>query len=129
MIRFALDRITSFSSLPFKFTTFARFVVSGITFIMILYALYSRFIPKNYVRGETSLMLAVLSISGVQLISIRIFGEYTNCMNINTKNRPISIISEEEYIFGARQTCFTEPESSVRRKACKISFSILPLFN
>jgi glycosyltransferase involved in cell wall biosynthesis len=95
MLRFALDGITSYSNLPLKFATFTGFIVSGITFIMILYALYSRFISKNYVPGWTSLMLAVLFTGGVQLISIGIIGEYISRMNANTKNRPLYIISEK----------------------------------
>jgi glycosyltransferase involved in cell wall biosynthesis len=95
MIRFALDGITSFSNLPLKFATFTGFVVSGITFIMILYALYSRFISKNYVPGWTSLMLAVLFIGGVQLISIGIIGEYISRLSSNVRQRPLYIINEK----------------------------------
>ncbi len=93
MTRLALDGITSFSNLPLKFATFAGFLVSGIAFIMILYALYSRFISKEYVPGWTSLMLAVLFIGGVQLICIGIIGEYISRMDSNVRNRPLYIIN------------------------------------
>ena len=93
MIRLALDGITSFSNLPLKFATFAGFFVSGIAFIMILYALYSRFISKDYVPGWTSLMLAVLFIGGVQLICIGIIGEYISRMSSNVRNRPLYIVN------------------------------------
>src|SRR5207244_1879160 len=72
MIRFALDGITSFSNWPLKFATLAGFAVSIFAFIMILYALYARFISREYVQGWTSLMLAVLFLGGVQLICIGI---------------------------------------------------------
>lgn len=94
MIRFALDGITSFSNVPLKFATFTGFIVSGITFIMALYALYSRFISKQYVPGWTSLMLAVLFIGGVQLISIGIIGEYISRLGSNIRNRPLYIIKD-----------------------------------
>jgi glycosyltransferase involved in cell wall biosynthesis len=94
MVRFALDGITSFSNLPLKFATVAGFFVSGITFLMILYALYSRFISKSYVPGWTSLMLAVLFIGGVQLISIGIIGEYISRLSANIRNRPLYIVNE-----------------------------------
>jgi glycosyltransferase involved in cell wall biosynthesis len=93
MTRFAVDGITSFSNLPLKFATFAGFIVSGIAFIMILYALYSRFISKDYVPGWTSLMLAVLFIGGVQLICIGIIGEYISRMSSNVRNRPLYIVN------------------------------------
>jgi glycosyltransferase involved in cell wall biosynthesis len=94
MIQFALDGITSFSNLPLKFATFLGFIVSGITFLMAIYALYSRFISKNYVPGWTSLMLAILFIGGVQLISIGIIGEYISRLGANVRNRPLYIIRD-----------------------------------
>jgi glycosyltransferase involved in cell wall biosynthesis len=94
MIRLALDGITSFSNLPLKFATFIGFLVAGVTFITILYALYSRFITKDVVPGWTSLILAILFIGGVQLICIGIIGEYISRMGANIRNRPLYIINE-----------------------------------
>lgn len=94
MIRFALDGITSFSNFPLKFATIAGFIVSGLSFIMILYALYSRFISENYEPGWTSLMLAVLFIGGVQLIGIGIIGEYISRISENVRKRPLYIIND-----------------------------------
>jgi dolichol-phosphate mannosyltransferase len=97
MIRFALDGITSFSNWPLKFATIAGFIVSLFAFIMIIYALYSRFISKEYVPGWTSLMLAVLFIGGVQLLSIGIIGEYISRLSANIRNRPLYIINEKNF--------------------------------
>jgi len=94
MIRFALDGITGFSNIPLKFATIAGFLVSGITFLISLYALYSRFIAKDYVPGWTSLILAVLFIGGVQLISIGIIGEYISRLSTNIRQRPLYIVSD-----------------------------------
>ncbi len=94
MIRLALDGITSFSNLPLKFATMTGFFVSGITFLLSLYALYARFISKDYVPGWTSLILAVLFIGGVQLISIGIIGEYMSRMSANVRNRPLYIVED-----------------------------------
>ena len=94
MLRFALDGITSFSNLPLRFATITGFVVSGIAFLLILYALYERLVTKNYVPGWASLMLAVLFIGGVQLISIGIIGEYISRMSSNIRNRPLYILRE-----------------------------------
>ena len=94
MMRFALDGITSFSNFPLRFATIAGFVVSGIAFIIMLYALYSRFIVKDYVPGWASLMLSVLFIGGIQLIGIGIIGEYISRINANVRNRPLYLINE-----------------------------------
>ena len=94
MIRLALDGITSFSNFPLKIVTLAGFIVSGISFFMILYALYSRFISRDYEPGWTSLMLTVLFIGGIQLIGIGIIGEYISRMSANLRNRPLYVIRE-----------------------------------
>ena len=94
MFRFALDGITSFSNLPLKFSTFAGFFVSAIAFVLMLYALYSRFILKDYVQGWTSLMLSVLFIGGIQLICVGIIGEYISRMSNNIRKRPMYIVKE-----------------------------------
>ncbi len=94
MLRFALDGITSFSTTPLKFATASGFIVSFISFVWILYALYARFIIKNYVAGWTSIMIAVLFIGGVQLICIGIIGEYISRMSANIRNRPLYVVGE-----------------------------------
>jgi dolichol-phosphate mannosyltransferase len=94
MIRFALDGITSFSNFPLKFASICGFVVSGIAFIVMLYALYSRFISKDYIEGWTSIIISVLFLGGIQLISIGIIGEYISRLSSNVRNRPLYIIRE-----------------------------------
>ena len=94
MIRLALDGITSFSNFPLKIVTIAGFAVSGISFFMILWALYSRFISKDYEPGWTSLMLTILFLGGIQLIGIGIIGEYVSRLSANIRNRPLYVVSE-----------------------------------
>jgi dolichol-phosphate mannosyltransferase len=94
MISLAMDGITSFSNLPLRIATIAGFLVSGITFCVALYALYSRFISKDYVPGWTSIIISVLFIGGVQLITIGIIGEYISRISSNVRNRPLYVISE-----------------------------------
>ncbi|MCC6684060.1 MAG: glycosyltransferase family 2 protein [Bacteroidia bacterium] len=94
MIRFALDGITSFSRFPLKVATIAGFVVSGITFLLMIYTLYSRLILKNYEPGWASLMMTILFIGGVQLIGIGIIGEYIGRMSDNVRGRPLYIVKE-----------------------------------
>ncbi|ABG59933.1 glycosyltransferase [Cytophaga hutchinsonii] len=95
MIRFALDGITSFSDLPIRFATISGFVVSFIAFIIMLYALYSRFILQDYVPGWTSLILSVMFIGGIQLIAIGIIGEYISRISSNVRKRPLYIVREK----------------------------------
>ncbi len=94
MLRFAADGITSFSNFPLKFASYAGFIVSFIAFLIMLYALYSRFIIKEYVPGWTSLIISVMFIGGIQLICVGLIGEYIGRMSANIRNRPLYIINE-----------------------------------
>lgn len=94
MLCFALDGITSYSNLPLKFATASGFLVSGIAFLVMLYALYSRFILRDYVQGWTSIILSVLFLGGIQLVCFGIIGEYISRISSNIRNRPLYVINE-----------------------------------
>lgn len=95
MLRFALDGITSFSNFPLKVATISGFVMSFVSFLLMLYALYSRFVLKVYEPGWTSLMLSVVFIGGIQMVSIGIIGEYIGRISNNVKQRPLYLIKEK----------------------------------
>ena len=94
MIRFALNGITGFSDIPLKLATWLGFLVSGISVIIGFYALYSRFVIKEYVPGWASLMLSMLFLGGVQLICLGIIGEYLSRMYHDIRNRPLYVVRE-----------------------------------
>jgi dolichol-phosphate mannosyltransferase len=95
MIKFALDGITGFSNLPIKLASFLGFMVSGIAFLLILYALYSKyFIHAGYMPGWASLMIVTLFIGGIQLICVGILGEYISRINTDVKRRPLYFVKE-----------------------------------
>jgi dolichol-phosphate mannosyltransferase len=94
MLRFAFDGITAFSDVPLRMVTWAGFGVSGIAFIIMCYALISRFWIKDYAPGWTSMLLSVMFIGGIQLVGIGIIGEYISRMNKNIQNRPLYIIRD-----------------------------------
>lgn len=96
MIGFALDGITSFSDFPLKVATISGFIVSFISFVLMLYALWSRFVWKVYEPGWTSLMLSFLFIGGIQLIAVGIIGEYIGRIGHNVKQRPLYLIGEKK---------------------------------
>ncbi len=94
MLRFAFNGITSFSNFPLKFATYSGFIAAFVAFLLMIYALYSRFIIKDYVPGWASLMICILFLGGVQLISLGIIGEYIARLSANIKKRPLYIIDE-----------------------------------
>ncbi len=92
MLRFALDGITGFSDKPIELVSRLGFFVSLVSFIIILYALYSHYLLNQTITGWTSLIISSMFIGGIQLISIGIIGEYISRINKNVMNRPIYII-------------------------------------
>ncbi len=94
MFAFAFDGITAFSNLPLRLATYLGFVVSLISFFVILYTLYQKYVNNNTVQGWSSLMISVLFLGGVQLICLGIIGEYLSRIMDNVKQRPLYIVRE-----------------------------------
>jgi hypothetical protein len=92
MLSFALDGITAFSDSPLKFASTLGFLVSGFSFLVILYALYSNFILNQTISGWTSLIISFMFIGGVQLLALGIMGEYISRIITNVRNRPLYVI-------------------------------------
>ena len=92
MLHFAIDGVTSFSDKPLLLVSKLGFTISFISFIVILYAIYSHFILNRTITGWTSLIISSMFIGGVQLISVGIIGEYISRINKNVQNRPLYIV-------------------------------------
>lgn len=96
LIRLALDGITSFSDLPLRLASIGGFVVSGVAFLVMLYAIFARFFMQNYGVGWPSLMVSVLFLGGVQLMAIGVIGEYIARLGANARQRPLYIIEDTD---------------------------------
>jgi dolichol-phosphate mannosyltransferase len=94
MLHFALNGITGFSDVPLKIVTYFGVAVSLISMLVGIFALYSRFITRDYVPGWASTIVSVLFIGGIQMISIGIIGEYLSRMNSNLRQRPLYIVRD-----------------------------------
>ena len=94
MLSFAFDGITSFSNIPLQIATFMGLFFSFIAFLIILYALYSKYILNQVVTGWTSLMISSMFLGGIQLLCIGIIGEYISRIGNDVKKRPPFIVDE-----------------------------------
>jgi len=94
MLHFAMDGITGFSDKPLQMVTKLGFTISFISFVIILYAVYSYFILDRTITGWTSLIISSMFIGGVQLISIGVIGEYISRINKNVLKRPMYIVEK-----------------------------------
>lgn len=94
MLRFATDGILSFSTKPLQLSVALGMVFATLALIGILYALILRLFTNIWVEGWTALMIAILSIGGVQLISLGILGEYIGRIYNEIKSRPLYVVQE-----------------------------------
>lgn len=95
MFHFAMDGITSFSSFPLRIAMYMGFIVSGLSFIYGIYALFIGLFSNKAVAGWVSLIVVVLFIGGVQLITLGILGEYVGRIYEQVKERPLYIIQKK----------------------------------
>lgn len=98
MFRFAKDGITSFSDLPLKIFSYGGFLVALISFIVMIYALYSKYVLGSAVPGWTSIIFSVLFLGGIQLVGIGIIGEYISRIAANVRKRPLYFINRNNII-------------------------------
>lgn len=90
MIKFASDGILSFSSAPLKLISRTGYIIAGLSFIGILYALSVKlFWPKVVVEGWTFIVISILFIGGVQLIMLGILGSYIGRVYTEAQARPL----------------------------------------
>jgi glycosyltransferase involved in cell wall biosynthesis len=94
MLRLAWDGITAFSDAPLKLASTLGIIVSGVAFIIMLYALIANFFLRTTITGWTSLILSGMFIGGIQLLTIGIIGEYVARISQAVKNRPLYIVEE-----------------------------------
>ena len=93
MLGLAVDGITSLSVKPLRLITSFGVIVALISFIGCLWALITAICGKA-VPGWASMTCIVCFVSGVQLVSLGIIGEYIGKIYMETKQRPRYIISE-----------------------------------
>ncbi len=94
MINFALDGITSFSRFPIRLVTYIGIAMAFLSVMAIIYALVSKFIWGDTVKGWTSMMIIFTLIGGTQLFCMGIVGEYISRIMENVMKRPDYLIEE-----------------------------------
>ncbi len=89
---FAIDGITSFSTVPLKIWTY---IGGSVAFAAVIYALIlviRTLVFGRDVPGYASLMAVVMVLGAVQLVSLGIIGEYLSRLYVEAKQRPIYLL-------------------------------------
>jgi polyisoprenyl-phosphate glycosyltransferase len=93
MLRFALDALASFSSVPLQAATLLGFFFSLIAFLGLPLVVVARY-AGIYTRGVPSVLFAVLLLGGIQLITVGIIGEYVGRIYDEVKRRPLYLVKD-----------------------------------
>ena len=93
MLTLAFDGITSLSVKPIRLITGLGILVALVSFIGVIWSIVEFFLGQT-VSGWASMTSIICFVSGVQLISLGVIGEYIGKIYLETKKRPRYIISE-----------------------------------
>jgi polyisoprenyl-phosphate glycosyltransferase len=91
---FALDAVTSFSSLPLKVWSYVGLVISLLAFAYAIFLALLKLARGIDFPGYTSLMVVVLFLAGIQLITLGVIGEYLGRVYTEVKHRPLYLLRE-----------------------------------
>ncbi|QDF95881.1 glycosyltransferase [Azoarcus sp. DD4] len=94
LLRYAVDGLSTFSTLPLRVWSLVGLVMAAISglyggWLVVRTAIWGIDVP-----GYASIMVAVLFLSGIQLISLGVLGEYVGRIFTEVKARPLYLVAE-----------------------------------
>ena len=92
-ILLAVNGITSFTALPLRMSTYLGVIVSAVAIVCGAIVIVRKIVWGLGVLGWPSLMVVILFLSGVQLLSLGIFGEYLGRALTESQHRPLYVIA------------------------------------
>ncbi len=93
-INLAIGFLLSFSTKPLRMISMLGFVVSVLSFTYLFIVLLQT-VQGAPVMGWPTLVVLILSLGGIQLLSLGVIGEYVGRIFIETKRRPLYIVEEK----------------------------------
>ena len=101
LIKYALDGLLDFSTLPLRMSIYLGFLISLSSFAMVFVILFNRvFGYKTFgyspaqIPGFTTLGIGIFLLCGLIMILLGVIGEYIGRIYLEIKKRPIYIIDE-----------------------------------
>lgn len=105
---FALEGITSFSTVPLRSWTYIGLGIAALSFLYGSFIVTRTLMFGNPVPGYASLISAMLFISGIELVGIGVVGEYIGRIYYESKERPVYLVRRR---YQARSKVTTLPVS------------------
>jgi dolichol-phosphate mannosyltransferase len=95
MLRFAVDGITSFSTVPLRMAIWLGVLAGLAAMVGGVWAAWEKFFGAGVVRGWTTIMILVGLGSSAQLMMTGILGEYVGRIYEEVKRRPLYVVQDE----------------------------------
>jgi len=111
LVRFALDGLMSFSSIPLKVWTYVGLIISVFALSMAGYYWARTMLFGVDTPGFPTLVVSIAFFSGVQLISLGVLGEYVARIFNEVKGRPLYLVAEKVGGEAADNNCSREGNS------------------
>lgn len=89
---FALEGITSFSTVPLRVWTYMGLAVSAVALAYAAWVVVKTLVAGTDLPGYPSLFAAILFLGGIQLIGIGVLGEYIGRIYHEVKQRPVYLV-------------------------------------
>lgn len=99
LFKYALEGITAFSTTPLILSSILGLVFCLIAFLAIIFIIIKTLVFGDPTSGWPSLVCIIVFVSGIQLFSIGVIGQYLSKTYLEVKNRPIYIVKEDEKRF------------------------------
>lgn len=91
---FAVEGVTSFTTVPLRVVSYFGLTVSLVAVIYAIVVLYKALRFGDPVKGYPSMMIIILLLGGVQLMGIGVVGEYLGRTYEESKQRPLYLVEE-----------------------------------
>lgn len=95
LFKYALDGITAFSTVPLIISSIVGILFCLAAFIAIVFIIVRTLAFGDPTSGWPSLVCIIVFVSGVQLFSIGVIGQYLAKTYLEVKKRPIYIVKEQ----------------------------------
>ena len=93
---YSLESIVAFSTVPLAIASIMGLLFFLVSVIMIIFIIVKTLTIGDPVAGWPSLVCIIFFVSGVQLFSIGVIGQYLSKLYLEVKNRPVYIVKETE---------------------------------
>lgn len=89
---FALEGITSFSTVPLRAATYLGLLTASVAFVFGTWVVVKAALYGDRVAGYPTMMAVILFLGGVQLIALGLIGEYLGRLYEESKQRPLYLV-------------------------------------